>query len=399
MKPIPLAAYGPNFIPPVTGINGSLAPVANNYDESNNFQNRGRANSVKRRRTDDELDRVYDLSMDFPPLQMPQKPGMDLEKVKGLVVAAGAAAEEIRPMLEDPNIDPKMAAFAKLNFAVLDALSAVVDSGIIPLATGAGVASRKGNGAGSGHFAGAGAGAGAGKAPATAPKPTPAPGLKELKEGLEKADKESILFDANLGNVTLANRQALATAFSVGLRNAAVEKAKADGKDPTEAVRIMDDVLSCVNDMDFVGASSKKFISKNVNDDKNNTFCTMPIRFKFDDRSTRIHFESSIKSICGLRAAISLPRAIREEQKAFQQAVKSKYPDEIVTIRVDTRNQLLQAYRKLHGQKEWIKCNEYLELLPGTLLPGYNPRQNFVLEPEELVAVPALEQAQGGAQS
>jgi hypothetical protein len=178
------------------------------------------------------------------------------------------------------------------------------------------------------------------------------------------------------------------------LRSAAVEKAKAENKDPAEAVRVMDDVLSCVNDMEFVGASSKKFLSKNTQDPRNNTFCTMPVRFKFYDRSTRVHFETSIRNLCGLRAGISLPRAIREEQMAFQRAVKEKYPEEIVTVRVDTRYRTLQAFRKVHGQKEWTKCPECVELLPGTLLPGYNPRQNFVLEPEVLVEDPAQEQSQ-----
>jgi hypothetical protein len=393
MKPIPLAAYSPDFVPPVTGVNGSLAPVANSYDTSGTFQNRGRSNSVKRPRMDETVDSVYDLSVDFPPLSLPQRPGLDLDKVKGLMVAAGAAAEEVRPFMEDPNTDPKLIAFAKLNLAVLDALNAVVDCGIAPLSAGAGGTSVNFSGTGKRNSVANQ------RAPPTAPKPAAVPGLKELKEGLEKADKESILFEANLGPATLANRKALASAFSTGLRNAAVEKAKAEGKDPAEAVRVMDDVLSCVNDMEFVGSSSKKFISNNSNDERNNTFCTMPIRFKFDDRGTRIHFESSIKSLCGLRAAISLPWAIREEQRAFQRAVKCNYPEEIVTVRVDTRLHLLQAYRKLQGQKEWTKCPESLELLPGTLLPGYSPRQNFVLEPEVSQQTPDPEQQQNGSNS
>jgi hypothetical protein len=386
MKPIPLAAYCPDFVPPVTGVNGSLAPVANMYDGSGNFQNRGRSNSVKRRRTDEKIDEIYDLSAEYPPLCMPQRPGFDLEKVKGLLVAAGSAAEDIRPLIEDPNTDPKILIFAKFSVALLEVLNAAVDCGLSPLATAAVSDPRTGSGSGS-----TGSAFGKSRAPATAPKPVVAPGLKELREGLEKADKESILFEANLGTATIANRQALAAAFSAGIRTAAVEKAVATGKDPAEAVRVMDDVLSCVNDMEFVGASSKKFISKNENDERNNKFCTMPIRFKFDDRDTRIHFETCIKNHCGLRAAISLPKPIREEQTAFQKAVKTKYPEEIVAIRVDTRSGVLRAFRKLHGQKEWTKCPESVDLLPGTLLPGYKPRQVFALEPEVQVAGPAQE--------
>jgi hypothetical protein len=383
MRPPPLAAYSAEFVPPVTGVNGSSAPVANIYDSSGTFQNRGRANSVKRRRVTEEIDAVFDRSVDYPPLTMPERPNLDLDKVKGLLVVAGSVAEELKPLLEEPNTDPKIMAIGKLNLSILEALTAVVDGGLLPLSASGPAMGRAGGGAGAWHPK---------VAPATAPKPTPPIGLKELREGLERADKESILFEANLGTATMANRTALASAFSAGIRSAAIDNAVAAGGDPAEAVRIMDDVLSCVDDMEFVGSGSKKFLSKNLEDPRNNTFCTMPIRLKFGDRSTRIHFETSVKKYCNLRATISLPRNIREEQMAFQKAVKTKYPDEVVTVRPDIKHAKLQAYRKLHGQKEWVKCPESVELMPGTLLPGYKPRQVFVLEPEVQVAVPAQEQ-------
>jgi hypothetical protein len=112
--------------------------------------------------------------------------------------------------------------------------------------------------------------------------------------------------------VTFANRNNLAAAFSAGIRKAAIEKAAEENKDPAEAVRVVDDALSCVKDMEFIGNQSQKFINKNnVSDTRNNTFCTMPIKFRFEDRSTRIHFETVIRSHCGLRWQISLPKPIR----------------------------------------------------------------------------------------
>jgi hypothetical protein len=189
----------------------------------------------------------------------------------------------------------------------------------------------------------------------------------------------------------LANRKSLAAALSHGIRKSAIEKAKATGADPGEAVRVMDDVLSVVADMDFVGASSQKYVNKrNVSDPKNHTFCTMPIRLRFEDRNARIHFKTAIKSHCDLKAVMSLPRPIREEQAAFQRAVKQRYPDEIVTIRPDIRGASLQAFRKVAGQKGWTKCPEAIELRPGTLLPGYVPRTNFLLDPEVQVMEPDL---------
>ena len=45
---------------------------------------------------------------------------------------------------------------------------------------------------------------------------------------LERADKTSILFGANLGEVSIANRGALAHNLNVGIRNTTIAKSGAD---------------------------------------------------------------------------------------------------------------------------------------------------------------------------
>jgi hypothetical protein len=205
------------------------------------------------------------------------------------------------------------------------------------------------------------------------------------------------LYDTNLGNVTIANRNNLAAAFSAGIRNAAIEKAVSEKADPAEAVRIVDDALSCVQDMEFIGSQSQKFINRNnENDSRNNTFCTMPIKFKFEDRNMRIHFETTIRSQCGLKSQISLPKPIRLEQAAFLRALKARYPGEIVSVRPDIPSATLRAVRKLHGAESWTRCWEVLQLAPGTMLPGYVPRDVIVLPPlvsTEMEVVPGASQS------
>jgi hypothetical protein len=345
--------------------------VANTYDSSGTFQARGRAGSVKRKRSNEEIDVVFDLSEAYPPLTPPQRPKIDIVKVQGLMVAATSAAGVLRPMIvEESEIDPKTLAVAKLSLALCDAFEALVECGIMPLSSN--TVSRSSGGGGTG---------GERMAPVPPPKPVAPAGLKELREGLEKADRESILFDADLGKVTLANRKSLAAAFSAGIRAAAVSNARAANEDPAEAVRVMDDALSVVQDMDFIGASSKPFHGKTETDLRNGTFCTMPIKFKFEDRDSRIHFETSMRKLCTLRASMSLPFAIRKEQAAFQKAIRERYPEEVTTVRVDTLSMSLQAYKKADGEKKWTKCPEKVALPPGILLQGYSPREHFVLPP------------------
>jgi hypothetical protein len=357
VKPIPLSAFGPSFIPPVTGHGGSMAPVANTFDTTGHFQNRGRTGSFKRKRTD-EIDQVYDLGAQYPPLNPPEKPKFDISVIKDLVVAAGVAGGEVRAMLEDPAMDERMKAFGNLSMALLAAVEALLESGFVPLSGGGIAAAVK-------------------KSPVPPAKPTPVPGLKELKEGLEKAERECVLFGANLGPATLANRQALASAFSSGVRSAVITKAAAKGAEPDEKIRDLDDALSCVLDMEFIGGKSQKYIKEG--DPKSNSYCTMPVKFKFDDRNSRINFERTLRDCSDLRASISIPKPIRMEMKAFKTALEPRYPGEVVAVRLDTFRASLYAVRKKDGADSWERCEEKLALPPGILLSGYEPRKTIVL--------------------
>jgi hypothetical protein len=205
-------------------------------------------------------------------------------------------------------------------------------------------------------------------------KPQVAAGVKELREALEKADRETVVFDANLGKLGLANRPALANAFSAGMRAAVVDAAAAAGNDPIEAVRVTDDALSCASDMEFIGARSEmaKDRASNVKD-----FYTMPVKMRFEDRDARINFEKQIKKYCGLRSVMSLPKPIRIEQAALQKALKELYPEDYIMVRPDVRTLRLVSFRKVGGEGKWERGQEEVALNPGTMLPGYKARETF----------------------
>ena len=57
------------FIPPVTGVNRSFIPMANMFDTTRNFRQRTFSLGKRRRGPDgNDLDNVFDLSKEFPPL-------------------------------------------------------------------------------------------------------------------------------------------------------------------------------------------------------------------------------------------------------------------------------------------------------------------------------------------
>ena len=370
LRLIPLSAFAPSFVPPVTGFNGSLAPVANSFDPSGLFFRRGRVGSASKRVRSEEIDSVFDLGKDYPPNQNPPRPCLNVNVMKDLVVAATVAGSDARELMNSDDLDPKIKVFGSLCLAVLSAVEAMLECGITPLAAGldgrsfAATAKKSMN------------------PPQPAPRPPP-PGLTELRDGLKKADLESVLFEADLGPLPVANRTTLVNALSSGLRAAAIGKAEATGSDPSESIRIMEDALSCVADMEFLGQTSKKFIGKGgESDPRSNKFCTMPIKLRFDDRSARINFERSIKANCGLRATMSVPAPIRTEQTAFGKAVRARYPGEIVMVRPDIAALEFVAFHKVDGGERWLRCPEALPIPHGILLPHYVPRSVIVLPPK-----------------
>jgi hypothetical protein len=392
LKPIPLAAYSKDLIPPVTGVGGNLAPVANSFDTSGNFAGRPRIGSQSKKRRIEEIDRVFDLSAPYPPPSWPKKPNLNLTEVKSLLVAATAAGEELGPLLDNPDLDPKIKAVGGLSMALMGLVAAIVENGLVPLAEPAEPVSSPGL-------------AGAGGAFKQGPPPPPkvSPGFRELKECLEKADCESILFDADLGSVPMGNRNGLMTAFSAGIRSAAIDNAEKKGSDPSEAVRAMNDALECVNDMDFIGIKSDRPKPRLNNQLPVKNHCTMPIKFRFDDRNTRLHFERTIRENCGLSAKMSLPKPIRDEQSLFVRALKSRYPDEVITARPDVGTFHFVAFHKKHMEKKWVRCQESIPIPHNILMPDYKVREAIVLPPVLVVATAGehaeMEGVRDGAQA
>jgi hypothetical protein len=332
MKPVPLSA----FIPPVTGTGGRPSSiVANLYDYSGNFRNR--AGSFKRPRTDDnDSEYRFDISRDFPRLTPPERQGVDVEAVAALLVGAAEAVPAIKAMIAKEGVDPDVKAISEMTLALFSVVETLWEKAVRPAAM-------------------APLGAVASGRVAPIPLPKPDGDKRELIDALAAAERTAILFDANLGSVPIANRSKLNHALSSGIRASALALAEREGHDPAEAVRVADDALSLVADMAFLGQSSKP-VNKKFN--PSGDFHTLPIKLEFEDRGARIHFERTMRERCGIRASMSLPQPVRDAQKKFLESLKPSYPDQIVVVRVDTQKLRFNAFHKVDGAPEWIRCAE-----------------------------------------
>ena len=111
---------------------------------------------------------------------------------------------------------------------------------------------------------------------------------RELGAALERAEKTSIIFGANLGEAVIANRGALAHNLNVGIRNSTISKSGANAAVAAENVWVVTDAMSLVKNAEFLGGSSKIHSNR---DGSLSGFYSMPVKVEFENKGARIHFE------------------------------------------------------------------------------------------------------------
>ena len=212
---------------------------------------------------------------------------------------------------------------------------------------------------------------------------------------MERADTESVLYDAHLGNAVTFNRSRLSANLSAGLKSAAVAMATLAEGDATESVRVLDDAFSGVVDVDFLGQASSAYHNRRRADDpKNGTFCTMPVKLRFTDRDSRIYFENTVKNVTGLKATQSFPKQIRTEMQAFMAKVRADNPDRIVMIRPDARTLRLNAFVKFEGEKLWTRYHESSPIPLGIMISTVGATASATGSEPVIAEVPAKEDMQ-----
>jgi hypothetical protein len=257
-------------------------------------------------------------------------------------------------------------------------LEAIVEKGIEPLSA---VATGIGNVSSGRPFSNAARRLMNAPPPPTAVKPVQ-PGRKELIEALKKSELESVIFGANLGPKPVSNRTILNNCFSADLDRKTRERATKDNADMTESLRLVEDALSCVEQIEFLGGRSKPYVNARKSDDPlNNTFTTMPVKVNFEDKQARINFELTLRDHTNMRAVQSYPQSVRSEMSVFRKAVMERYPDMVIMTRPDISSLELHAFKKKDGERKWNKCVETHPIPMNIMLPSYNP-PNFITLPE-----------------
>jgi len=385
MKPLLFRDLAPRNIPipPVTGLNSNNLPYANVFDETRTFRDRTYSNKRRRRDGQDELlDAVYDLTNDFPPVAPPDRPVVDVAAIKTALVEATKMTEIIKPLLARDELSEESKAVYSMLVTLVDLVGAVVEKGIEPIS-----AAVVGGNTNSRGFVNA-----ARKLANPPPVlPKTVPGKKELVEALKRSETESVLFGADLGTAGIAHRGTLNANFTAGLRRQVVKHA--EGKPSSvldESLRVVEDALSCVDSLDFLGQRSQPY--KPPGGGETQEFCSIPIRLSFLDKDTRMNFERTVRSYTGLRVSQSLPPVLRSQMAAFRKALEGKYGGDMIMVSPETACLEFIAFREGGGGGKWEQLPETYPIPPQSMLPGFKAPDVYVLP----ASVVVTEEGHGG---
>jgi hypothetical protein len=169
--------------------------------------------------------------------------------------------------------------------------------------------------------------------------------VKKFKEVVRDAEKSTLIFGLNLGRVPLINQDAMSTKVTKAITEKAAKHDGSKGSIPKEETIIaLDDVLSVVKDVRFYGKTTKSYT--NPKDPLNGSYCTIPVRYEFNDKDSRIYAETVLRDKCKIQCTTPYPTILREAIKQVQESVKTTNPNCFVKVNVDTSSMTLKVSKR-----------------------------------------------------
>jgi hypothetical protein len=201
-----------------------------------------------------------------------------------------------------------------------------------------------------------------------APKPAKDPKLQAFQDAVKHSERYTLIFNLNLGSKKTLNDKTILSQATLALSAAAAEVEGNNSKYPTkDTVAALDDVMSVTQNVTLFGKVTKPYENKNnTQDPKNRTFFTMPVRYEFKDKDTRIEAETILRDTCKVDMATPYPTILRSCIKQTIDHFRAEYPNDFVKVHVDTQKLALQVSRKVKG-RGWFDHNEPIPLPPEVL--------------------------------
>jgi len=188
---------------------------------------------------------------------------------------------------------------------------------------------------------------------------------KKFVAAVREAEKSVLLFNLDLGQVPIMNKNTISMKVTQDLAaKAATVEGKDNGRPSEEVVTMLDDAISLVKGMDFYGKVTKAFVNKGKKDDvRNGKFCTLPVKLAFKDKDTKQQAESLFRNKCKVQCTTPYPLNLRKAIRSAVEGEKAKFTEDFIQVRVDPEEAILKISRKSGGKDgKWLNNYATIQL-------------------------------------
>ena len=178
---------------------------------------------------------------------------------------------------------------------------------------------------------------------------------KRIRQAINKAEKSSLLFGINMGDVPTINKETLARKLTIDLHKKAKEGNKEKKYTEKQVEEMTDDLLTCAS-LDFLGSGTKLYKNKFNDDDTNNgKFCTMPVKMLFKDKKERILAEQHLRKVCDVKCSTPYPKGLRTLISGLINEAKREKPGRFILAKVNAEKLTVSALASENNS--WVDLN------------------------------------------
>ena len=195
-----------------------------------------------------------------------------------------------------------------------------------------------------------------------------------------------------MGTVPLMNTETMCKKATLALTKMAAQvEGKTYNTPSGDAIAAIDDLLSVSKGMEFFGKTTKTY--RNSRDPASGAFCTVPVKYTFSDRETRVKAEQILRSRCKVNCSTPYPMIRRECIKQTAEHFKGKYPGDLIRVSVLTNKFALKVLRKPAGADTvWAELDRTIPLPDDALnVLSRTVPKDFIMQRLELVPTSGME--------
>ena len=181
---------------------------------------------------------------------------------------------------------------------------------------------------------------------------------KRIRQAITKAEKSTLLFGLDMGNVPTMNKDTLARKVTIDLHARGKKAAEKDGRRDhhreQEIAEMTDDMLTCAS-LDFLGTGTQTYTNRfNSEDPNNGKYCTVPVKLIFKEKQARINAEQHLRKMCQVKCSTPYPKGLRKMISDLINVAKEKKNGCFIRVKVNIEKLTLEAHASVGQEtKSW----------------------------------------------